>query len=114
MKRGAAVLGFVFTPDGFILTNWHVVHGAEKIRVAFSDGNGSEAQLIGDDPDTDLAVIRVTTPNLMPVAFGDSDKIRAGQMAIAIGNPYGFQYTVTAGVVSAFGAFAARALRPFD
>src|SRR5262249_54093753 len=81
--------------------NSHVVEDASKIEVTLSDGRRSDAQLIGDDPETDLAVVRINAPNLMPIAFGDSHKIRVGQLVIAIGNPYGFQYSVTAGFVRA-------------
>ena len=107
--------GFVFTPDGFILTNSHVVSGAKAIHALTMEGGRYEASIVGDDPDTDLAVIRINAPSLQAVRFGTSNQLRVGQLAIAIGNPYGFNTTVTAGVVSALGrSLRARSGRLID
>lgn len=95
--------GFIISSDGFVVTNSHVVNGGEGIEVNLQDGRTFAGRIVGDDPATDIAVLKIDGSNFSTTQFSDSDRLQVGQIAIAIGNPYGFQYTLTAGVVSALG-----------
>ena len=110
MESGGAGSGVIIAPDGYILTNSHVIHNATQIHVKLSDEREFEAELVGEDPATDLALLRIHAPNLSYIQMGNSAALRVGQMAIAIGSPFGFQSTVSTGVISAVG----RNMRSFD
>lgn len=102
-SQGGTGSGFIFSSDGYVLTNSHVIQRAEKIMLTLHDGAEEEATIIGDDPDTDLALLKTYACDYVPVALGDSESLKIGQLAIAIGNPLGFQYTVTTGIISSLG-----------
>ncbi len=102
-RRDGSGSGFLITPDGYLVTNSHVASGASALEVTLPDGRTADASIVGDDPDSDLAVLKVQADDFAWIRFGDSSSVRVGQVAIAIGSPLGFQHTVTAGIVSALG-----------
>jgi S1-C subfamily serine protease len=103
ISPGSSGSGFIISSDGFVVTNNHVIEDSADIRIALSDGTLIRAELVGADPSTDIAVLKIDEPGLKGLSFADSDLLQAGQIAVAIGNPLGLQHTVTAGVVSALG-----------